>query len=50
MGPIHKNCKPKYKLSDPSLTRHSGFKFLSNDQLESFDYKNISVEENVGYM
>jgi len=28
----------------------SGFKFLSNDQLESFDYKNISVEGNVGYI
>jgi len=28
----------------------SGFKFLGNDQLESFDYKNISVEGNVGYI
>jgi len=28
----------------------SGFKFLCNDQLESFDYKNIFFEGNVGYI
>ncbi|XP_052855203.1 uncharacterized protein LOC128263964 [Drosophila gunungcola] len=28
----------------------SGFKFLDKEEVESFDYKNISVDGNIGYM